>query len=148
MDTLERWSPAIFWSACSALFLVYVSAYRDNLILLGAIAAIALVSSIGVYRRRRAHFELLSIKDRFGAKVAADTSTVLGAGLTPKGSGTVGAIAALPLTYYLAQLELLIRVPILIAMTGLSVYATARYLDYEKRFLDPKEVVVDELVGV
>jgi phosphatidylglycerophosphatase A len=73
---------------------------------------------------------------------------VLCAGLTPRGGGTIGAVAALPLTCLLARIDLLPRIAILIALTALSVFATAQYLRYEKRFLDPKEVVIDELVGV
>lgn len=145
---ITRWSPAIFWAAFSALLLLLTTAHKENFILLAPPAVIAAIAAVGLYRQRARHFETLGIARSFGAKVAADASMVLGAGLTPKGSGTVGAIAALPLTYLFAQVELWARIPALALLTLLSVYATHRYLRYEKRVLDPKEVVVDELVGV
>lgn len=145
---ITRWSPAIFWTAFSALLLLLTTEHKENFILLAPLALISAVAAIGVYRQRARHFETLAITRSFGAKVAADASMVLGAGLTPKGSGTVGAIAALPLTYLLARLEPWEKFPTLAVLTLLSVYATHRYLQYEKRVLDPKEVVVDELVGV
>jgi phosphatidylglycerophosphatase A len=148
VNALERWSPAIFWTAASALILGLLQEELRYLPALTALGAIALAAAIGLHRRRRAHFDTLKIRDRLGAKLAADVATVLGAGLTPKGSGTAGAVAALPLAYAIAHLDPGLRVASLAALTALSVFATDRYLRYETRTLDPKEVVVDELVGV
>jgi phosphatidylglycerophosphatase A len=145
---LERWSPAIFYATLSALALLCTTEHRENYPLLAPLAVVAVLSAIGVWRRRRAHFKALGIESSFIAKMFTDVATVFGAGLTPRGSGTAGAVATLPLTYLLARLELLPRIAALVLITALSVYATAQYLKYEKRVLDPKEVVVDELVGV
>lgn len=147
ITALERWSPAIFFAALSATVLLAVSVHRENYALLLPLVVLTVLAAIGLFRRRAAHFRALEIES-FTAKLYTDVATVFGAGLTPKGSGTAGAVATLPLAYLLARLELLPRIAALIAITAFSVYATAQYLKYEKRVLDPKEVVVDELAGV
>lgn len=81
---------------------------------------------------------------RFGARVA----TVFGAGYSPLGPGTVGALAALPLGALLTMLEPGGRAVALLVLVGIAVAASKRYLGPSSGHRDPQEIVVDESVGV
>jgi phosphatidylglycerophosphatase A len=154
LGLLFRWSPAIFWCSFSALVLVLlarVTTYTDPRVVAGA--AIAAASAIAMLVRRHQHHTKLSL--RWLKAFAADVATVGAAGLTPKGSGTIGAVAALPAGWLLARVDWPIRAAVLAVLTIATTYATEVYvrsaaaaLGSDAAHLDPSEVVVDEYVGV
>ncbi|MCC7386530.1 MAG: phosphatidylglycerophosphatase A [Deltaproteobacteria bacterium] len=81
---------------------------------------------------------------RFGARVA----TVFGAGYSPLGPGTVGALAALPLGAPLGMLEPLGKGVALLVVIAIAVAASKRYLGPSSGHRDPQEIVIDESAGV
>lgn len=73
--------------------------------------------------------------------------TVGGLGrLVPRGGGTLGALAALPLGWLLAPLDLVLRLGVVALLVLLSLVVAQVYVaDCQSE--DPQEVVLDELVG-
>lgn len=173
---LVRWSPALFWIATTALLLGLLGAVerdgsvtpdaalqamraalatRPLLYALGAAASLAAL--VGLLVQRKKHLSALDAGGRPLVQLASDVATVGAAGLTPKGSGTIGAVAALPTGWVLALADWPLRAAFLVVATAVTTYATARYLDASQRAaaargdraaLDPSEVVVDEWIGV
>lgn len=164
---LIRWSPAIFWCAAAGIALALLHGFRP--LALGLLL-IALPSLAGLYVIRRDRHRTLALEG-IGEIAATDFATSGAAGFAPVGSGTFGAVAALPLGYYLAELDWPVRWAALILGTALSLYATKHYLIVKRRYLeakaagengarpspasighskdlDPSEVVVDESIGV
>jgi len=82
----------------------------------------------------------------WAARWAEAASTVGGAGWAPIGPGTVGALVALPIGWYLRDLSGYWWVAVPVVVTLLSLPAVARYLAGHGNE-DPSEVVVDELAG-
>lgn len=75
-------------------------------------------------------------------------ATWFGSGLSPKAPGTAGSLAALPVVYLchaLHLMPLLAGLTILLYVVGLK--ASAIYMREAGRMDDPKEIVVDEVVG-
>ncbi len=73
--------------------------------------------------------------------------TLFGAGYLPKAPGTWGSLVSLPIIWFLKGL------PYEFALLGgcglLSWYVTCQYLiQYKKESEDPKEVVIDEFLGL
>jgi phosphatidylglycerophosphatase A len=163
-NMLYRWSPAIFWCAIAGLAILVLEGYIEGL----ALSAIALPSLVGLFLVRRQKFKELGIGSISLYGLATDVSTSGGAGFAPVGSGTFGAIAALPLGYFLARIDPILRAVALTVGTAISLYATHYYLVVKKKMLgiedpktpeekaavrhskdlDPSEVVVDESIGV
>jgi phosphatidylglycerophosphatase A len=157
---LHRWSPAIFWCAASAIAILLLQGRTEAY----ALSAVALPAFVGLVRVRREKFRALGIGPLSLYGLATDVSTSGGAGFAPVGSGTFGAIAALPLGDLLAPLDPVVRWGILVAGTGVSVFATHHYLIVKRKMLglppgakdtethskdlDPSEVVIDESIGV
>lgn len=153
---MRRWSPALFHASIAALLtlcfadlLGFVSATAPLLLASVTPMAAALALSFKpVWAAREVHYARLELPKRGLPRLAADVATVFGAGLTPKGSGTVGALAALPAGILLAALPPWARAGALVALTALATQATRVYLTHERSTLDPSEVVVDEWIGV
>jgi phosphatidylglycerophosphatase A len=76
-------------------------------------------------------------------------ATWFGSGLAPKASGTAGSLAALPfafiIQYYLGNTALFFAA---ITMFFVGWWASNQYLKHTGRNDDPKEIVVDEVVGI
>lgn len=76
-------------------------------------------------------------------------ATWFGSGLAPKASGTFGTIAALPfafvIQYYLGNTALFIAS---IIMFFVGWWASNEYMKFFPEKHDPKQIVVDEVVGV
>ena len=81
-----------------------------------------------------------------GARFVHDVVTVWCAGHIPKGSGTLGAIAAFPVVFATAAWPLWARAALIAALTAISLAAVASYLK-TAHSEDPSEVVIDEFVG-
>jgi phosphatidylglycerophosphatase A len=81
-------------------------------------------------------------------RAPADLVTCFGAGYTPKGSGTVGALTAIPIGWLLSQVEPIARASILTGAAAASIAVCYWYMAGGNDSLDPKEVVLDEHVGV
>jgi phosphatidylglycerophosphatase A len=176
--SFERWSPAIFWCLASGSFCLLlelghplvelgiaialsIAAGTFRLVsiplslaggalagyvlyrvhpALGGIGLIWAASSLFVARARAA----LALNRR----LAADLASCFGAGYTPKGSGTVGAVTAVPIGWLLSQVEREIGIGILVVAAIAGIGASYWYMAGRTDDLDPKEVVLDEHVGV
>lgn len=67
-------------------------------------------------------------------------------GYAPKGSGTLGALAAIPLAWAFAQTTMPIQIALVIGVCLLSIPIANRYhVDTGKK--DPSEVIIDEVAG-
>jgi phosphatidylglycerophosphatase A len=175
---LERWSPAIFWSLASGCFcfLIARGAVGQHLEVWTAAVAFALVAAwivpvsglltsssallaawtlaaeptalglLGAFLWARSAAGNAAIRAERGADVFSELITCGGAGYTPKGSGTAGAVTALPVGYLLAQLDWIPRVGVVALLAAVSIWISYRYM--AGRSGDPKEVVLDEHVGV
>lgn len=78
--------------------------------------------------------------------LARQIATVGGIGLAPAAPGTFGSLAALPLAWLLHWLGgIWLMVAVTLILTILGYWATKVYL--AGRSEDPKEVVIDEVVG-
>jgi phosphatidylglycerophosphatase A len=159
-NLLVRWSPAIFWTTTSAALIALLEHYDVG----AALFIVALPALLGLVLVRRDRLRSLGLQPWSPYRLAADLSTSGSAGFAPVGSGTFGAIAALPLGFFLARIDWPIRAAILVAGTGLSLVATRYYLVVKRRAmsqdgvsteetphhkdLDPSEVVIDESIGV
>jgi predicted RND superfamily exporter protein/phosphatidylglycerophosphatase A len=84
----------------------------------------------------------------FTGRLATDVGTVFGAGYSPKAPGTFGALAALPFGYLLGQVDLPIRVAVVVVLILLSFPVATRYMRGRMSALDPQEIVYDEFIGV
>lgn len=122
---------------------------------LAVLVAVVLPSLAAMIWIRQNHFERLGIAKRPLAQLASDIATVGAAGLTPRGAGTIGTVAALPTGLLLTLVDGPVRVAVILFICGVSLFATARYLDVATRasasanaHFDPSEVVVDEYAGV
>lgn len=75
--------------------------------------------------------------------------TVLGAGHSPKAPGTVGALAALPLAWWLQDTAWWARLGVALALVVVAVVASNVYLASRPvgGAKDPQEIVLDETVG-
>jgi phosphatidylglycerophosphatase A len=81
--------------------------------------------------------------------LAVEGATVGGAGLTSKGPGTVGTVAALLFVPVFAYLPFWARLLWVLALLPVAWFATRAYLlGHEGDDLDPGEVVIDEFVGM
>jgi uncharacterized protein len=74
-------------------------------------------------------------------------STVAGAGLSPFGPGTVGALVALPLACALHTQPLAVRLGACALLTAAATWFVRGYLRESPVRHDPQEIVVDETVG-
>ncbi|MEQ8274851.1 MAG: phosphatidylglycerophosphatase A [Deltaproteobacteria bacterium] len=81
-------------------------------------------------------------------RLSADVCTCAGAGYTPRGSGTVGAVTALPLAWFIADYSPVVRGAVVVVLTALSILVAYRYCAGDTEDLDPSEVVFDEYIGV
>src|SRR5215472_7157370 len=106
---LYRWSPAIFWCAAAGMAILLLEDCPEGLALL----AVAVPSFVALLFVRRDKFAELGIRSISFEGLATDVSTSGGAGFAPVGSGTFGAVAALPLGFYLARVDPLVRALIL-----------------------------------
>ena len=81
-------------------------------------------------------------------QLATQLVTWFGAGRSPKMSGTVGSLAALPFAYLiqatLGSLALLVASLIIFAV---GIWASKIYLHAHPENQDPKEIVIDEVAG-
>ena len=74
--------------------------------------------------------------------------TWFGSGLSPKAPGTMGTLAAVPFAWgmlYYQQWELMIALTVLFFFAGW--WASNRYMKLMGKVADPKEIVIDEVVG-
>lgn len=71
-----------------------------------------------------------------------------GLGLMPKAPGTWGSLGTLPLVFLLALWGAEVYMVFTLIFLALSLWITAIYLNQHPENQDPKEVVVDEVVGV
>lgn len=81
-----------------------------------------------------------------GARVAKEFSLVGPAGRSPIAPGSVGALFAIPLAWWLAPYPLALRLFVTCALIVVSFPMVTRYLRSSGGH-DPQEIVVDELVG-
>lgn len=76
-------------------------------------------------------------------------ATFFGSGLSPKGPGTAGTLAALPvaaLIHWALGIEALLAASVLVFFLGW--WVSAKYLVLSAKQGDPKEVVIDEVAGM
>ncbi|HEU4538159.1 MAG TPA: phosphatidylglycerophosphatase A, partial [Polyangiaceae bacterium] len=85
--------------------------------------------------------------ERFRWSAAKWVSTVGGAGLSPIGPGTVGALVALPVAWALRDAGVAARVGVCALLAVASTWFVRGYLREAGQRHDPQEVVVDETVG-
>ncbi len=78
--------------------------------------------------------------------LAALVATVGKAGYAPVAPGTVGALVAVPLGWVLAQQDTAIRAAVVALGVAVSLPVVARFIR-QRGEADPREVVLDELVG-
>lgn len=74
--------------------------------------------------------------------------TFFGLGRIPKAPGTFGSLGAFPLIFLLAWWGPEAYITVTTLFLALSLWATAIYLRQNPSNQDPKEVVVDEVVGM
>jgi phosphatidylglycerophosphatase A len=173
----DRWSPAIFWCLASGTFcalleldsaserfqhlagaiaLAMIAGWLAPVSVLATIASALLAAStlpplsavVLAFVWGRSATSLAEIRAQQGTSIPAALATCFGAGYTPKGSGTAGAVTAIPFGWWLAQVDPIPRALILTAATGLSIAVAYWYMAGRKGDLDPKEVVLDEHIGV
>ncbi len=156
---VERWSPALFWGLAVGAFFLGVAGGGGHLSPAGvpgfawALAAAALGLGLGglsvpLLTLRRAQLGSTGHDARLVRTLASDLATCFGAGLSPRGGGTVGALVALPFAWGLAALPLGPRLGVVAALTALSFPVAHAYAAGRVSSLDPQEVVLDEWIGV
>lgn len=101
---------------------------------------------LAAIRKRR--LSEVGLADAYAGRLASDIATCAGAGYAPKGSGTFGAVTALPICWFLSTFPLLPRLAVVAALIGLSFPVAYRYCAGGTDDLDPSEVVYDEFIGV
>jgi phosphatidylglycerophosphatase A len=156
---VERWAPALFWGLAVGAFFLGVAGGGGHLSPAGvpgfawAVAAAALGLGLGglsvpLLTLRRAQLGSTGHDTRLVRTLASDLATCFGAGLSPRGGGTVGALVALPFAWGLAALPLGPRLGVVAALTALSFPVAHAYAAGRVSSLDPQEVVLDEWIGV
>src|SRR5690606_27447062 len=85
------------------------------------LALMWLTALLALRHIRRGRLEVVGLAKSRANRCWGDLATVFGAGYSPKGPGTVGAVAAIPLGWALAQLSLPVRVGILGALVAFSI---------------------------
>lgn len=80
-------------------------------------------------------------------KLIKNLVTCFGVGLVPKAPGTFGSLAGLVLILILGSLPWFIYFSVSLIICALGLWATNIYLDSSDN-KDPKEVVIDEVVGI
>lgn len=168
-----RWSPAVFWCSATVVLLALLDAVLSSPAtsvdgawsvavdtalhgwVLALVVVVVLPSFAAMVWIRQNHFERLGIARSPLAQLASDVATVGAAGLTPRGAGTIGTVAALPAGLVLSLFDWPVRAGAVLFVSAVSLYATARYLEHATRaatganaHFDPSEVVVDEYAGV
>ncbi len=113
-----------------------------------ATAPIALFCVRPVLEIRARRIAEVGLAGSLSGRAAADVCTCAGAGYTPRGSGTVGAVTALPLAWWIADDSPLIRGAVVVVLTALSIVVAYRYQAGESKNKDPSEIVFDEFIGV
>ncbi|MEM7674937.1 MAG: phosphatidylglycerophosphatase A, partial [Myxococcota bacterium] len=114
---------------------------------LGA-ALVWLAALLGLAEIRKRRLRAVDLWSSAKARLSADFSTVGGAGYSPVGPGTFGAIAALPLGWVLSLLPWGVSIAIIVALTLLAILAAHHYMQGGSKDPDPSEIVSDELVGM
>jgi phosphatidylglycerophosphatase A len=114
---------------------------------LGAGLAIAIVWAWAASSNGAIRVEREQARSPLG-RVAAGFATCFGAGYAPKASGTFGAVTGVPFGFGLALLEPWMRGGLLLLGTLFAIGVAYRYMAEGAESLDPKEVVIDEWIGV
>ncbi len=112
----------------------------------GPLAVAAVLAFVLLWARSSA--SLARIRAAVPGRAAADLATCFGAGYAPKGSGTAGAVTAIPVGWLLSSVDPTLRALILAAGTLASIGVAYWYMAGKTGDLDPKEVVLDEHIGV
>lgn len=142
-------APLLFWvSVCAYVFLRRDVAHVEPIRLAFLFVTVFLVVLAGqnLYRMRAIRFQQAKLS--FWGKLSEDLACFLGSGYSPVAPGTVGTLAALPLASFLSNLALPLKISLLALLLVVSWLVTARYLKDHPGNLDPKEVVIDEVVGI
>lgn len=92
-------------------------------------------------QRRRAHLQRWP-----GSTLVADTATVWLAGYLPRGGGTAGAVAALPLAWLTRAASWQLQLVSGLVATIVCIGVGSAYCRHSAR-ADPQEIVLDELLG-
>lgn len=125
---------------------------RDAALTLGlavaATAPIAAWSVRPVLEIRARRVAEVGLSGSLSGRFAADVCTCAGAGYTPRGSGTVGAVTALPLAWWIADDAPWLRALVVMVSTALSIVVAYRYQAGDSTSKDPSEIVFDEFIGV
>ncbi|MEO1334913.1 MAG: phosphatidylglycerophosphatase A, partial [Myxococcota bacterium] len=114
---------------------------------LGA-ALVWLAALLGLAEIRKRRLAAVDLWSSPTARWSGDVSSVGGAGYSPLGPGTFGAIAALPVGWLLSFLSLGLNAAIVTVLTLLSIVAAHRYMQGDSKESDPSEIVSDEFVGM
>ncbi len=111
-------------------------------------ALVWLTSLLALRHVRVARITAVGHWQSFTGRLATDLGTVFGAGYSAKAPGTMGALAALPLGYLLAQVPLWPRLAAVTFLILVSLPIATRYMKGRMTAEDPQEIVFDELIGV
>jgi phosphatidylglycerophosphatase A len=169
----DRWSPAVFWCLAAAAFWLFPSSERISggimlAVIAGWLAPVSILATIAsallaasaftgelaiaalaiAFLWGRSAASLAEIRAEHGTSIAAALATCFGAGYTPRGGGTVGAVTAIPIGWCLAQVDPTARALILLAAAALSIGVAYWYMAGREGPLDPQEIVLDEHIGV
>lgn len=101
-----------------------------------------------VLRVRRERMKEVGLAGTFFGRLSSDVCTCGGAGYTPRGSGTIGAVTALPIGWWLSSFGPVGRAVAIVLLTAVSFVVAYRYCAGGTEDLDPSEVVYDEFIGV
>ena len=112
------------------------------------VALVWLAALLGLATVRRHRLAAVGLWNRWSSRWSGDISSVGGAGYSPLGPGTFGAIAALPVGWALSLVSTEIEVGLIVAMTIVATWAADRYLEGDTNESDPSEIVSDEFVGM
>ena len=112
--------------------------------LIAALVWLAALLSLAAVRRHR----LSEVNLWSSARWSGDVSSVGGAGYSPVGPGTFGALAALPVGWALSHFSMSIQIGLIVALTAFATFAARSYLKGDTDELDPSEIVSDEFVGM
>lgn len=113
-----------------------------------AASLIWLTAWLGLRAVRAGRLLELGLAARRADRVAADVSTVFGAGWAARAPGTIGSVAALPFAFLSSHLDSWLRVLVATATFLVTTWFVHLYLRATGHAEDPSEVVVDEFVGV
>ena len=154
-EALPRWAACAVASGAAAVHLATSAAPLAPRALIHALVfgvlfgALWRPAALALLGQRRAHLEARGLGRTRGDRWASDLGTTFGAGLAPKGPGTLGAFAALPLGWGLTLLPLPIHGALLVAGTFGSLWVARRYVAARRGGVaDPQEIVLDESIGV